>query len=59
VGSLMIGSGTFSTVTFRRPCHVTARIRPPHVRLMSICPLDTGKNLRARQETERVNRSMA
>ena len=29
VGSLMTGSGTFSTVTFRLPCHVTARIDPP------------------------------
>src|ERR1700750_1886707 len=27
VGSLITGSGTVSTDTFRRPCHVTARMR--------------------------------
>src|SRR3954469_22665340 len=51
VGSLMIGSGIVSTVTFRLPCHVTARIRALLMsRPKDDCPLNMRKNLRVRQE---------
>ena len=45
VGSLINGSGTLSTETLRRPCHVTARIKPPQV-LSHACPLPVGSNIR-------------
>src|SRR5690349_11017498 len=53
VGSL-IGSGTVSTVTFRLPCHVTARMNSSSVGSMSSCPLRRRRNLRSRQDSRSV-----
>src|SRR5215208_8254789 len=46
VGSLIPGSGTVSTDTFRRPCHVTARIARLLCELsVRACPLTGAPNL--------------
>src|SRR3954451_4139915 len=46
VGSLIAGSGTVSTDTFRRPCHVTARIAHLLCEFsLRACPLTGAPNL--------------
>src|SRR3954447_14843869 len=43
VGSLMIGSGIVSTVTFRLPCQVTARTKPSSCRSELDVPAEHGE----------------